>query len=502
MEHAQKKPVLAPFRRLQWKLTLSYTLVTVGTILVLELILFGGLIYLFASNLLSEIALQAMRDNIAPQAQKYLEQTPPDLEGLQLFMDSMSGKQTNIRLRGESEPEITLFMSDLLIIDEESAFIVVLDPDLNILAQTPKMDVTAVPGQPFQLEELSGGQDVITNAMMGIQDSEVLNSRLPNGQNLMAVPIEAQNGEVLGAVILFFTLPIWDASTLSPIFVTLLITLIPFAIGAVFVGALFGFLTARGLTKRIKHVSDAADAWTQGDFSVYAQDQSGDELGQLSRRLNSMAEQLQNLLESRGELATLEERNRLARDLHDSVKQQVFATTMQLGAAKTLIQSDPAAAREHILEAEKLARQSQQELAFLIQGLRPAALDDQGLVAALRTYVGDWSQQTEISSQFGVQGEKPLPLPLEQTFFRVSQEALSNIARHSQAQRVDVHLAWGDQSVTLTIQDDGRGLPEGVQLGIGLQSMQERVEALNGRFQLISKPQEGTRVTAVIPVPD
>jgi len=392
MEHAQKKPFLAPFRRLQWKLTLSYTLVTVGTILVLELILFGSLIYLFASNLLSEIVLQAMRDNIVPQAQKYLEQTPPDLEGLQLFMDSMSGNQTNIRLRGESEPEITLFMSDILTIDEESAFIVVLDSDLNILAQTPKMDVTAVPGQPFQLEELSGGQDVITNAMMGIQDSEVLNSRLPNGQNLMAVPIEAQNGEVLGAVILFFTLPIWNSSTLSPIFVTLLITLIPFAIGAVFVGALFGFLTARGLTKRIKHVSDAADAWTQGDFSVYAQDQSGDELGQLSRRLNSMAEQLQNLLESRGELATLEERNRLARDLHDSVKQQVFATTMQLGAAKTLIQSDPSAALEHILEAEKLARQSQQELAFLIQGLRPAALDDQGLVAVLRTYVGDWSQ--------------------------------------------------------------------------------------------------------------
>jgi NarL family two-component system sensor histidine kinase LiaS len=212
---------------------------------------------------------------------------------------------------------------------------------------------------------------------------------------------------------------------------------------------------------------------------------------------------LQNLLDTREELATVEERNRLARDLHDSVKQQVFATTMQLGAAKALMQTDPSSALEHIAEAEKLAKQSQQELTILIQELRPAALSDKGLAEALRLYVADWSQQTKIKGEVRVQGEQILQLELEQAVFRIVQEALSNVARHSEAQNVEVYLAWESRSISLIIQDDGIGLPDDVELepGVGLQSMQERVEGLNGRFQLSSQPQKGVTVTAVIPLP-
>src|SRR3712207_4611916 len=101
-------------------------------------------------------------------------------------------------------------------------------------------------------------------------------------------------------------------------------------------------------------------------------DRSKDEIGQLSRELNDMAAQLENLIQARQELATLEARNRFARDLHDSVKQQVFATSFQVAAARALIESDAQAAESHLAQADELVRQAQKELNVLIGEMRPA----------------------------------------------------------------------------------------------------------------------------------
>src|SRR5205807_4599506 len=128
-------------------------------------------------------------------------------------------------------------------------------------------------------------------------------------------------------------------------------------------------------TRRLKNLTAAASRWSRGDFSTPAEDTSEDELGQVTQQLNLMAEQVQNLLQARQKLATLEERNRLARDLHDSVKQQVFAVAMQIGATRLLIQRDTAAAEVRLNEAQKLVRQAQQELTSLIRELRPVALE-------------------------------------------------------------------------------------------------------------------------------
>jgi NarL family two-component system sensor histidine kinase LiaS len=214
-----------------------------------------------------------------------------------------------------------------------------------------------------------------------------------------------------------------------------------------------------------------------------------------------MAEQLQNLVHTRAELATLEERNRLARDLHDSVKQQVFATAMQLGAAQTMLENDPTTAKTHLQEAEQLARQAQQELTGLIQELRPAALEGRGLVDALRGYSEDWSRRTAITALVKVSGERPLPLAVEQPLFRVAQEALANVARHSGASHVTLHLAWQNDAVTMTIADDGRGFdPEATAYGMGLKSMQERLGMVNGRLTIHSTPGQGTQLTATLPL--
>ena len=490
---------LAHFRRLQWKLTFSYIWVTVGTLLAVGVLFVLGAIWFLGSAFLGDIILESVRTEIAPQIRPYLEQTPPDIEGLQTWMgNTLLSTQTVISVDSPPETQSDLLLGDNLRLSDGDSVLVVFDTNQELLAVVPE------PTSPDMLDALparfSKGQVIIDNALTGVTDIESLRGRFENSNHILAVPIQAENGDILGVVALAYILPsIWDNAIWRPLFQSILIFAIPLTMMAAFVGAIFGFLTSRGLTRRIQRISNAADAWSQGDFTVVDQDNSGDELGQLSRRLNQMAEQIQNLLDTREELATVEERNRLARDLHDSVKQQVFATTMQLGAARTMMQKDPIIALEHISEAEKLAKQSQQELSILIQELRPAALDDKGLVEALRHYVREWSQQTKIIGQVRVQGEQPLSLELEQALFRIAQEALSNVARHSQAQSVDVHLAWQDGTITLTIQDDGQGLSADLTEGVGLQSMRERTEALNGRFQINNHAVEGVTLTATLP---
>src|SRR5262249_41220198 len=154
-----------------------------------------------------------------------------------------------------------------------------------------------------------------------------------------------------------------------------------FLLLATVLGTLTGVLISRNLTRRLRHITQAADAWSRGELAVVVSDPERDEVGQLARDLNRMAAQIQALLVTRNELAVVEERNRLARELHDSVKQQVFAAALLMRAARTLVGRDPATAAQHLAEAEALAGQAQEELVALIRALRPAALADQGLTA-------------------------------------------------------------------------------------------------------------------------
>jgi NarL family two-component system sensor histidine kinase LiaS len=174
---------------------------------------------------------------------------------------------------------------------------------------------------------------------------------------------------------------------------------------------------------------------------------------------------------------------------------------MQVAAARALVRSDPTAAEARLAEVERMVGEAQHELTGLIRELRPAALGDKGLVPALREWVADWSHGSGIAAEVRVQGERPAPLEVEQALFRVAQEALSNVARHSGARTVDVRVAWEDEALTLAIQDDGHGfdLAERDGKGVGLGSMRERVEALGGTL-LVFGQADGTRVEARVPL--
>ncbi|MEM7335712.1 MAG: histidine kinase [Chloroflexota bacterium] len=498
MSVSQPSPPIKWFSRLRWKLTFSYTWVTVATLLTFELILILGALFFLGSTLFSSLLLDNLRDEMNTHAAPILAQAPPDTEALEQWLDSLVNQQTQINLNG-SIAETTQLQIGTVNFSDANQALYILAPNQTILARLPRTSDDTASAQSAFFEE-AATQAVIESALNGETNDRLLAGTLENSQQVTAVPIQ-NNNQLVGVAVLTYQLPFITRELFVPILQVVLLTTIPLTIGAIFIGTIFGFFTSRSMTNRIKKMTLAAEAWSQGDFSVVAQDGGGDELGQLSRRLNQMAEQLQNLIDTSQELATVEERNRLARDLHDSIKQQLFATSMQLGAAINLFETDSQTARTHITTAEKLANQAQKELTGLIQELRPAALDGQGLPEALKAYLQDWSKHTGIRANFRLQNAQTLPLAIEQSLFRMSQEALANIARHSLATAVDVHLSWQDEQFTMTLSDNGVGFDtQAIKSGIGLKSMQERLAMINGCFDINSTPTKGTIIQATVPL--
>lgn len=218
---------------------------------------------------------------------------------------------------------------------------------------------------------------------------------------------------------------------------------------------------------------------------------------ELARRQNEVL--LGELREAQHQLRALaadEERSRIARDLHDSAKQQAFALSAQLDAARSRLRQSPEAAERHLLQAEQLADSLRQELAALILDLRPPALGAGGLATALRAYAARWSEHTGIAAEVTVEGEHLLPAAFEGPLLRIAQEALANVGRHSGARSVDIRLELSPSGVGMEIADDGRGFDqEQARAGVGLASMRERAAALPGGMLAVeSRSGAGTRV--------
>lgn len=274
---------------------------------------------------------------------------------------------------------------------------------------------------------------------------------------------------------------------------------------AILISAYFGFLSARWLDARLTRLRQAAAAWQQGDFSVRIQDDAADEIGRFGAELNRMADELHALLQTRQELTTLEERNRLARDLHDSVKQHLAAASLQVAAAQALLEQNPAAATASLEQAGDLTHLAQQELGAIIFELQPISLRRHGLVEALRQYVAGWSRQSSITADLDVAdgiAERPLPSPVESALFRFAQEALSNAARHSQADAVRLALVGDESEIRFTIQDNGQGFDPDASpdAGRGLLNLRQRMTELGGTTAVTSAPGQGTAITARLPL--
>jgi NarL family two-component system sensor histidine kinase LiaS len=486
--------ILKPFRTLGWKLTLSYTLVTVVALLVVEIAVLGvGVIILLNSNILPRLAVQALVGT-APQLAPYLDDRVPDVNGLNSWLSAVP--MNGFSYTGPSGQNVNYNPGSFT---REDGQILILDPHKIVLATLPANGDSPV-GQPIDVIGMAEIGPLVDTALTGEENYHHLYAVTKQKKLLVAAPIVDENSTVLGVMVFTGTIIRVDQS-FGQIPTLLAGSLLLFTCAAGMAGTVFGLITARGLTRRLRTVTQAADAWSRGNFSVTIPDRSNDELGQMAHHLNRMSQQLENLMQTRQEFATLEERNRLARDLHDSVKQQVFATAMQVGAARELLPDDPSNAEDRLAEAEQLACQAQQELNTLIRELRPAVLENKGLVKALREYLADWTNQTGVKVDLLLQGERILPLEIEQTLYRVTQEALANVTRHSGATDVEVLLTWESTRVILRIVDNGHGFDihaaEGK--GVGLQSMRERVQESGGIFTVESNG-SGTRIGVVIAI--
>ena len=192
-----------------------------------------------------------------------------------------------------------------------------------------------------------------------------------------------------------------------------------------------------------------------------------------------------------------EERRRLARDLHDEVNQALTAILLRLEA---LSHSAPEAADE-LLELKKLVNQAMAELLHLARQLRPTALDDHGLVPAIESQLRRFSAQTGVSAELHTEGNPDgLDSDQEIVVYRVAQEALSNVAQHAGARRVELGLSADTEGVELTIRDDGRGFdPCRPTDSLGLSGMSERARLLGGRLDVNSNPGTGTNLTLQVP---
>jgi signal transduction histidine kinase len=199
-----------------------------------------------------------------------------------------------------------------------------------------------------------------------------------------------------------------------------------------------------------------------------------------------------------------EERRRLRRDLHDGLGPTLAALNLQAGAVRTLIPQDPDEATALVTEWRSTLRAVIADIRRLVYDLRPPALDELGLIGAIR------EQATQYSTRSGTNGvqmlmEVPehlpaLPAAVEVAAYRIAQEALANVARHAQARTCRIHL-WLDDALHLSITDDGIGLTEQHRSGVGLLSMRERAEELGGSCSIASTGSLGTSVTALLPFP-
>ncbi|MFJ8540133.1 GAF domain-containing sensor histidine kinase [Streptomyces sp. NPDC093591] len=209
------------------------------------------------------------------------------------------------------------------------------------------------------------------------------------------------------------------------------------------------------------------------------------------------------LYERSRELTIAEERSRLAHELHDAVSQKLFSLRLTAQAAAALIDRDPSRAKDELHQVAALAAEAADELRAAVVELRPAALDEDGLVATLRTQIQVLDRAHTARVTFAGRGVKALPATQEEAVLRVAQEALHNALRHSGAEHVDVTLDRRGSGAVLRVTDNGTGFdPKAIRRAgrhLGLVSMRDRTNGVGGTLTVESAPGKGTTIEMEVP---
>ncbi|MFA6094326.1 MAG: histidine kinase [Candidatus Paceibacterota bacterium] len=271
-------------------------------------------------------------------------------------------------------------------------------------------------------------------------------------------------------------------STLMPLVITLCIVL-------------SGYLASKNFVRRLRHITSVSSAWREGDLDHRIIDNVSDELSEHSQNLNAMAQELKELLGLKQETAIQDERTRMARELHDTVKQNLFALSLQLAAinSKAL---DLGEAKQNLAEARHILKQAQEQLVGVISELRTIGPKQEGTAANLLALCEN------LERKFNVLVHCVIPPDLKLTnsqFFvvsRVIQESVTNAIRHGKAVEIIIRLVHSETGFNLRIEDDGMGFnPILPTTGTGILSMRERAASLPvGTFAIETAAGQGTTI--------
>lgn len=234
-----------------------------------------------------------------------------------------------------------------------------------------------------------------------------------------------------------------------------------------------------------------------------------DELSQmmmkLSEKTQSLTQQLQrteNIDLAKKEDIIQEERKRIARDLHDTVSQELFAAVMILsGISYSLPTIDRDSLQEQLKNTEAILTNAQNDLRVMLLHLRPTELEGRSLKQGLEMIVQEIQDKSTITVTFKT-NLKTLPKPIEDHLFRIVQEFISNTLKHAKADHLDIYLHQTERSVQLKMIDNGVGfdVEEAKKISYGLKNMEDRVTDMAGSFQMISAPNQGVTMTIVLPL--
>ncbi|WP_345469304.1 HAMP domain-containing sensor histidine kinase [Actinoallomurus oryzae] len=264
-------------------------------------------------------------------------------------------------------------------------------------------------------------------------------------------------------------------------------------------GALFGLLSTGRLIQRVRRLVAGITSMADGDLSARIPVSGGDEVGRLEDGFNRMAERLTAAVRAERAAARQAERTRIARELHDSVSQDLFSVNLLAGGLREAITDGELRSQAESLE--RTVGRTMREMRAMLLELRPIDLEDAGLALALDQLCRAYEARlgVRITTDVGLVQLRP---EAEHAVLRLVQEALGNATRHGDAETIELSLTGDGGRVEVVVRDDGRGFDParaGERHGMGLGLMRDRVTELGGTFQVVSAPGQGTVVRARIP---
>ena len=317
---------------------------------------------------------------------------------------------------------------------------------------------------------------------------------------------------LFGSIVIFLVFQLYILLAEQPIITLKESLLVVLLIASVFTTLTFylGSRASQLMRKRLERITAYVSRLGSGRYNERIDTVDRDEIAVIEQELNHLASTMQEQVKSLQRLARertslekqaqqaviIEERQRFARDLHDSVSQQLFALNMMSSASVRLLDSNPEEAKPMIAQVSQIAEKAQGEMRALLLHLRPIDLKGESLKGGLLKLIEELEKKTQISFQTQLQHMDDLPENADEHLFRVVQEAISNILRHAHASIIIIRSEIKDSTFYLLISDDGQGFDVSTEkwTSYGLQTMKERCEEIGGQFEVRSKKGEGTYI--------